>query len=83
MAGYHLAEIEKQAYGTVEKIHEEVFELRDAIAQDCRIMQLVELSDIIGAVEGVLETHFPDFTLQDLIAMSAITKRAFRNGGRS
>ena len=46
-------------------------------------MQLVELSDIIGAVEGVLEQQFPDMTLQDLIIMSNITKRAFRTGGRS
>ena len=46
-------------------------------------MQLIELSDIVGAVEGVLEQHFPDMTLQDLITMSNITKRAFRNGGRS
>lgn len=83
MAGYHLREIEKQPYGSIEKIQEEVQELFDAVEQDCRVMQLVELSDIIGAVEGVLETEFPDMTLQDLIRMSNITKRAFRSGGRS
>lgn len=83
MAGYHLREIEKQPYGSIEKIQEEVQELFDAVEQDCRVMQLVELSDIIGAVEGVLETEFPNMTLQDLIQMSNITKRAFRSGGRS
>lgn len=83
MAGYHLREIKKQPYGSIEKIQEEFQELFDAVEQDCRVMQLVELSDIIGAVEGVLETEFPDMTLQDLIQMSNITKRAFRSGGRS
>ena len=83
MAGYHIADIKKQSYGSIEKIKEEVEELFDAVEQDCKIMQLVELSDIIGAVEGVLEQQFPGTTLQDLIIMSNITKRAFRTGGRS
>lgn len=83
MAGYHLKEISKEEYGSVAKIQEEIYELQDAIDQDCKLMQLIELSDIVGAVEGVLEQHFPDMTLQDLITMSNITKRAFRNGGRS
>ena len=83
MAGYHITHIKKQPYGSIEKIKEEVEELFDAVEQDCKIMQLVELSDIIGAVEGVLEQQFPDMTLQDLIIMSNITKRAFRTGGRS
>ncbi len=67
MAGYHITNIKKQPYGSIEKIKEEVEELFDAVEQDCKIMQLVELSDIIGAVEGVLEQQFPDMTLQDLI----------------
>ncbi|HBC8515963.1 hypothetical protein nieznany_164 [Escherichia phage nieznany] len=83
MAGYHITNIKKQPYGSIEKIKEEVEELFDAVEQDCKIMQLVELSDIIGAVEGVLEQQFPGTTLQDLIIMSNITKRAFRTGGRS
>lgn len=83
MAGYHLIDIEKQPYGSIEKIQEEVYELFDAVEQDCRLMQLVELSDIVGAVEGVLEAQFPGMTLQDLITMSDLTKRAFRTGGRS
>ncbi|AFU62796.1 hypothetical protein phAPEC8_00225 [Escherichia phage phAPEC8] len=83
MAGYHITDIKKQSYGSIEKIKEEVEELFDAVEQDCKIMQLVELSDIIGAVEGVLEQQFPGTTLQDLIIMSNITKRAFRTGGRS
>lgn len=83
MAGYHITDIKKQPYGSIEKIKEEVEELFDAVEQDCKIMQLVELSDIIGAVEGVLETRFPGFTIHDLVNMSNITKRAFRTGGRS
>lgn len=83
MGGYHITNIEKQEYGSMEKIREEFEELLDADLQGCRVMQLVELSDIVGAVEGVLESRFPGFTIHDLLIMSNITKRAFRTGGRS
>jgi hypothetical protein len=81
--GYHVYEIEKGEIGEISKIVEEVAELIDADAQNIKIMQLVELSDLIGAVESYLEKRHPATTLQDLIAMSNVTKRAFKSGRRS
>lgn len=80
--GYHLTEIPKGALGRISKIQEELDELRDAMDQDCKVMALVELSDMIGAVQAYLDNHFPGFTVQDLITFSQITKRAFENGHR-
>jgi hypothetical protein len=83
LPGYHLRVIERGIAGESSKIHEEIHELHDAELQGVRIMALVELSDIIGAVSLYLEHHFPDFSLSDLEAMAAVTARAFRNGHRS
>lgn len=52
--GYHLTTIEKSEYGTVGKVSEELLELIDAIGQDCKIMMLVELSDLVGAIEALV-----------------------------
>lgn len=83
MAGYHIREIKKGSYGDFSKIKEEIDEIEDSIAQGCRIMELVELSDLYGAIEGYLEKYHPFITMNDLRSMSAITKRAFESGGRT
>lgn len=83
MAGYHLRKIKKGKLGESSKLMEEVLELMDAEKQDCKIMSLLELSDLIGAIELYLTQHFPDFTLEDLKTMSDITKRAFESGART
>ena len=80
--GYHLRCIAKQPIGTVAKIREELEELEDAIEQDCRIMALQELSDIVGAIRLYLAYEHPGLSLQDLVTMSDITARAFKNGAR-
>lgn len=82
--GYHLAssQIHKGELGETSKIQEELDELSDAIAQECRIMALLELSDLVGAIELFLEKHFSEFTIEDLLRMQRITKRAFQNGVR-
>jgi hypothetical protein len=80
--GYHLREITKQPIGTIAKIREELEELEDAIEQDCKLMALQELSDMVGAIHLYLQAEFPDFTLNDLIVMSNITARVFQNGAR-
>ena len=80
--GYHIADIPKGTIGESSKILEEVRELIDAEQQDCKVMALVELSDLIGATEAYLERHYPDITVHDLITMAAITRRAFKNGFR-
>lgn len=81
--GYHKREIAKREFGTLGKITEELEELADAKEQGVKIMELVELSDLIGAIEGYLENNHPGISLQDLIAMSEVTKRAFKNGRRN
>lgn len=80
--GYHLKEIAKGKLGELSKIEEELREAEDAEDQDCKVMVLVELSDMLGAIEAYLEKHFPDFRLEDLKKMSDITRRAFRTGAR-
>lgn len=80
--GYHLDSIPKGKYGDISKIEEEVAELKDAAKQECKIMILVELSDIIGAIEGYLTTVSPGTTIKDLIDMTKITRRAFESGER-
>jgi ornithine carbamoyltransferase len=80
--GYHTIHIPKGVYGDSSKILEEVNELIDAENQGANIMALNELSDIIGAINGYLEKNHPTITLNDLITMSEITKRAFVSGHR-
>lgn len=80
--GYHQANIPRGEFGEVSKIEEEVFELKDALAQNNRIMALLELADLVGAVEGFLEKHYPGFTIGDIGTMVAATKRAFQIGVR-
>lgn len=83
MAGYHINNIEKGIVGELSKIYEEVDEVMDADKQQCKLMVLIELSDLIGAVESYLEKHHPSITLNDLIIMKDITKRVFKEGYRS
>lgn len=80
MAGYHLRDIKKGILGEPSKIREELEELEDALEQDVKIMALVELSDIYGAVEAVALKL--GVTMEDLAKMSEVTKRAFREGQR-
>jgi hypothetical protein len=80
--GYHLADIPRGEVGESSKLLEEVLELQDAEAQECKVMALVELSDLIGAIALYLEKHHPDTSIEDLITMSQITRRAFENGRR-
>ena len=80
--GYHLTEFTKGKLGESSKILEEVNELIDAEKQDCKIMALVELSDLYGAIESYLGNNYPDISMIDLKKMSDITKRAFINGRR-
>lgn len=83
--GYHLASsaIHCGELGETSKIQEELDELVDALAQNCRIMALLEISDLLGAIELHIEKYYPGFTLEDVVQMQRITKRAFLNGARS
>lgn len=81
--GYHLTKIDKHRYGTIDKIQEELDELVDANRQCSKVMMLVELADLYGAIEGYLQERFPGMEMHDLKKFSDITKRAFKNGHRS
>lgn len=80
--GYHKADIEKGNIGDLSKIREEIDELIDSKNQDVRIMELVELSDIVGAIEAYMERCHHGYNIDDLLKMSAVTRRVFKNGHR-
>ncbi len=80
--GYHISTIKKGELGYSSKIMEEVLELIDAEKQGSKVMAIIELSDLIGAIEAYLRVQTKNITLQDLEKMAHITKRAFDNGHR-
>lgn len=81
IVGYHLNEIPKGQLGESSKIMEELLELQDAEAQDNKILALVELADIYGAINLYLQKHFM-LSMEDLKKMSDATARAFKDGSR-
>lgn len=78
--GYHITNIEKGVLGEISKIEEELNELKDAEKQGSKIMMMVELSDLYGALEEYCVKQ--GLTIEDLKIFSNITKRAFKNGRR-
>ena len=80
--GYHINDIPRGVFGEVSKITEEYLEFRDAIDQNNVIMAMVELSDLIGAIEAYAKGNF-GISLQDLIVMKEATRRAFEDGTRT
>ena len=80
--GYHIAEIKKGKFGDISKLQEELDELKDCEDQQNKIMALVELSDLYGAIKGYLVKHIPSMTMEDLRIMSEATERAFKDGTR-
>lgn len=48
---YHINEIKKGEIGNISKVWEEYYEYKDAIEQGLKIMAIIELSDMIGAVK--------------------------------
>jgi hypothetical protein len=80
--GYHNDLIPKtRELGSSDKITEEYREFIDALKQGNKIMALVELSDLYGAMDFYLKTHF-GMTIDHLKTMSDVTCRAFENGRR-
>ena len=80
MAGYHNKNIQKGILGEDSKIREEFEEFIDAIEQQNPVMALVELSDLLGAIEAYSNKY--NVSLEDLIVMKNTTKKAFENGHR-
>lgn len=80
--GYHYNKIPKGIYGEFSKVKEEIAELEDAVEQGNKIMILLELADLYGAIEGYLEKNFPGFNMEEIEDMSEKTKSAFEDGSR-
>jgi NTP pyrophosphatase (non-canonical NTP hydrolase) len=81
--GYHLTEIPRGEYGEISKILEEAAELKDAMEQGNKLMVLIELADLLGAVDGYLDRYYGDkMTIDNLITMADATKRVFKYGHR-
>lgn len=74
---WHKRKISKGVYGEFSKIEEEVEEAKDALEQNNNLMYLIELSDILGAIEGIVEKH--GLTLSDLKTFSNKVKESKRN----
>jgi hypothetical protein len=80
--GYHKAKIEKGTLGEITKIMEEYEELLDAHDQGIAVMEVVELTDLLGAIEAYSMNRWK-LDLDALIKMTRATQRAFRSGART
>jgi len=78
--GYHKNKIDKGVFGEFSKIKEEFQELEDAFEQSDKVLQICELTDLIGAIEEYSKKF--DLTIEDLLKFSDKTKEAFRGGKR-
>jgi len=79
--GYHTRKISRGTFGEPSKIREEFEEFEDAHFQGNTVMKLVELCDLIGAIEAyAVKKH--NITLEELIIMKNATKSAFEEGER-
>jgi hypothetical protein len=74
---YHKRDIRKGSYGEPSKIREELDELEDALEQNNRIMALMELSDIYGALEGVAISL--GVSMKEVATMAECTRRAIQS----
>jgi len=78
--GYHISKIPKGVIGEFSKITEEYEELLDAHNQKDTILELCEITDLIGAIEEYLKNF--NITLEDAIKFSNKTKQAFKENKR-
>jgi ATP phosphoribosyltransferase regulatory subunit HisZ len=79
--GYHIRKIKKGTLGELSKLVEEFEELVDSLEQKNKIMAMVELSDLYGAMEAYAKKHFK-LKMSDLRTMAKATQRAFKSGSR-
>lgn len=81
MSGYHVNKITKGVVGEWSKVIEEMQEVEDSQKQCNIIMELVELSDMYGAIELYVERKF-GIQMGDLKKMSDVTRKVFEEGYR-
>ena len=79
--GYHRNKISKGKFGEFSKVKEEFQEFEDAVEQNDIILQMCELSDIVGAIEGYAIQHL-GITIENIIKFKDKTKKAFIEGNR-
>lgn len=79
--GYHKKEIQKGVLGEFSKIKEEFEELNDAQEQGDKILQICELTDLVGAIEEYIKKW--NITIDDLVQFSNKTKSAFKERKRT
>uniref|UniRef100_A0A6C0LT50 Uncharacterized protein n=1 Tax=viral metagenome TaxID=1070528 RepID=A0A6C0LT50_9ZZZZ len=63
------------------KIFEEYEEFFESLSQNNKLMAIIELSDLYGAIESYISKY--NLNMEDLKLMSDTTKRAFINGRRT
>ena len=81
ITGYHVREIPKGELGEFSKIQEEYTELLDAHEQDSKVLEICELTDLIGAIKHYAKNKF-NLSFDDLLKFSAQTENAFKLGKR-
>lgn len=79
--GYHLKKIKKGKFGEWSKIREEFEECQDSVQQGAKVMLLVELSDLLGAIDAYVKKQH-NMGIKDLHKMAKLTSRAFKSGRR-
>lgn len=78
---YHKNRIHKHDYKSPFKLIEESHEFIDSLSQNNKIMALVELSDLYGAIE--YQANKLGATMKDLEIMANATKSAFKSSRHS
>jgi phosphoribosyl-ATP pyrophosphohydrolase len=78
---YHKNKIIKGELKEFSKIVEEFSELVDAYEQGDKVLQICEMTDLIGAI-GLYSKDKFNLTIEDLIDFSNKTKEAFKSGKR-
>ena len=73
--GYHKKVIAKGVLGEFSKIREEMDELEDAYMQGDIVLQICEMTDLIGAIESYIKNY--NLSIEDLKKFSDKTKSAF------
>ena len=78
---YHTREIKKGVIGEFSKIREEFEELEDANIQGDRVLEVCELTDLLGAIELYSKNKY-NLTIKDLKKFSDKTQESFLDGTR-
>lgn len=71
--GFHKVKIKKGKYGELSKIREELDEAFDAEEQGQDLMLLIELSDMLGAIDAVARKY--GMTLNQLIKFAELRSK--------